>query len=202
MKLHVSGDKGRAICGECGLVSTTYRHKDVPFSDGSGTVKDILVGVCDNCGIVVSIPPQSTPAIKAERERATISVEAVLPAIFVEALDLACYVVDPKSSPDFRKRLISYYVHLCASNPDRAAQVADCLRQAPPEFASAPEVTKRLSYKVTEAANREIEAVMGATRLSRTDLLKSVVVTIDREIVRPKKPKGLSQIRTLAAVAG
>ena len=199
MKLHVPGDKSRAMCGDCGPVETTFRYRDVPFRDGSGTVRDILVGVCDKCGMVATIPPQSTPAIRAERQRATVSVEAVLPAVFLDALDLACYRIDPQSSPDFRKRLISSFVHMSARNSGMAARLADCLRHAPPVFASAPDVTKRLSYKITEAANREIEAVMEATSLNRTDLLKSVVVAISDDIVWPEKPKGLDRLRMLAA---
>jgi hypothetical protein len=58
------GDKSKAICSHCKkMVSTTFAYRDVPFSDGSGVVKNILVGVCDHCDLVVSIPAQSTPAI-------------------------------------------------------------------------------------------------------------------------------------------
>jgi len=31
MKLFTSGEKGRALCDRDGLVSTTYRYRDVPF---------------------------------------------------------------------------------------------------------------------------------------------------------------------------
>ncbi|AUF97195.1 hypothetical protein CXQ80_15820 [Pseudomonas sp. 02C 26] len=34
----------------------------MPFSDGQGQARDILVGVCSGCETVVAIPPQSTPA--------------------------------------------------------------------------------------------------------------------------------------------
>lgn len=59
------GDKIEAICQDCkSLVNTTFKLRDVPFSDGSGIVKNILTGVCDQCGRVITIPNQSTPAIK------------------------------------------------------------------------------------------------------------------------------------------
>jgi hypothetical protein len=64
MKFHMPGEKGKAICESEGRVSTTYCYRDVPFSDGSGVAKKILVGVCDRCGRVVAIPPQSTPSIR------------------------------------------------------------------------------------------------------------------------------------------
>lgn len=65
----VVGDKGKSACDTCQtFVTTTYQLRDVPFSDKSGVVKNILVGVCDVCGSIVSMPHQSTPAIKKQLE--------------------------------------------------------------------------------------------------------------------------------------
>lgn len=64
-------DKSKAFCEDCkDLITTTMQYRDVPFDDGSAIVKNILVGVCDNCGIVVSIPAQSTPAIAEAKRKA------------------------------------------------------------------------------------------------------------------------------------
>ena len=103
MKLLFKDDKGRAMCPECGLSSTTYLYKDVPISESDLIVKDILVGVCDQCEQVVTIPAQSTPAIKEVRERTSRSIEAVLPAPYLEVLDLAAYTLTPRASKDMRK---------------------------------------------------------------------------------------------------
>ena len=71
MKLFKEGDKSKAICSFCkDVVSTTFKHRDVPFSDGIGVAKNILVSVCDCCGQVVATPPQSTPAIRLSRAKA------------------------------------------------------------------------------------------------------------------------------------
>lgn len=68
MKLYQEGDHGTAICGHCEkVVTTTFMRRDVPFSDGKGIAKAILVGVCNTCSQVVSIPSQSTPAIRDAR---------------------------------------------------------------------------------------------------------------------------------------
>ena len=59
------GDKSRAICEGCAkVVATTFAHRDVPFSYGSGGVRDILVAVCDACEAIIAVPAQSTPAIR------------------------------------------------------------------------------------------------------------------------------------------
>lgn len=59
------GDKSKAVCNDCAaMVSTTFKVRGVPFSDGSGTVENILAGICDQCDRVVSIPNQSAQNIK------------------------------------------------------------------------------------------------------------------------------------------
>lgn len=69
MRVLKEGEKGRAICELCGLTTTTYMLRDVDFSDKKrGTVKNIIVGVCDKCNKVASIPSQSIPKIKSTKE--------------------------------------------------------------------------------------------------------------------------------------
>lgn len=70
MKLYQEGDSGKAICSQCAkLVTTTFLRRDVLFSDCKGAAKAILVGVCDTCSQMVSIPAQSTPAIRDARQK-------------------------------------------------------------------------------------------------------------------------------------
>jgi hypothetical protein len=38
----------------------------VPLSDGSGIIKDVLVGVCDKCNSVSILPNQSTGLVKRQ----------------------------------------------------------------------------------------------------------------------------------------
>lgn len=63
------GDKRHVICHNCGKSEATYLLRNVDFSDKSGTVENILSAVCDKCNEVVSIPAQSTTAIKATLDR-------------------------------------------------------------------------------------------------------------------------------------
>jgi hypothetical protein len=181
----------------------TFEYRDVPFSDNTGVVKNILAGVCDHCKEVISIPPQSTPAIKAQRQKATNSVEAVLPAIYLEALDLACFRIDPQVPQDFRKRLLMYYIYSVAQSEAAIHRIGQILNEAKPEFAASENSAKksRLSLKVSEAISAEIEKLMQATSLNKTDLLKALVLQIDEDIIAPKEPANLEQLRVLAAVA-
>ncbi len=70
-RAYKTGDKSQAICPNCKkIVSTTFEYRDVALDDGSSTAPGILAGVCDQCNMVISIPGQSSPAIKRVIDRA------------------------------------------------------------------------------------------------------------------------------------
>lgn len=203
MKLYVAGDKSKALCDVDGLVGTTFAYRDVPFDDGSGVVHDILVGVCDECGKVVSIPPQSTPAIKAARDRSDVPLEAMLPAAYLDALSLACYRIDPNTSPDFRKRLLMFYVHEFATDRAKSAQIACLFQETLQLFAGSEQAAKRkrLSMKISPRISSEFDDLVRSAKLSKTDVIKSMIGQIRKDIVEPKRPKQLKALQALAAVA-
>lgn len=203
MKLHRFGEKGKAVCENCEeVVSTTFAYRDVPLGDGPGKVRDILVALCDKCGSLVAVPPQSTPAIKAARETATKSIEVSLPAPYVEALDLAAFRIDPNASSEFRKRLLAYYIHRCASEEDGPVAMPSIIDNTSPNFVVDRAIPRRrLSFKVTPRLDSDIKRIMRISNLNRTDVIKGLVMLIDKDIVRPRKPKHLTELKRLAAVA-
>lgn len=61
------GDRSICVCFKCECVRTTtmlYRDVVDVVGDLQVEVKDILVGVCDTCDEVISIPQQSSDAIQ------------------------------------------------------------------------------------------------------------------------------------------
>ena len=203
MKFFHEGGHSKTICESCAKVqTTTFMYRDVPFSDAAGVVKDILVGVCDGCGEVVAVPAQSTAAIRSAREKATESIEAMLPAAYVEALDLACHAIDPKASQDLRKRVLLFYVHQFAVGELDIARLKngrELFDKVPPRQASG--IRKRLSFKISKAMSEEFERVITKTEMKKTDLLKSLVAEIKFDIVDQAKPSHMSTMRAMSAVA-
>lgn len=201
MKLYRAGEKISVICTDCGLLrEATFAYRDVHFSDGSGVVRNILVAVCDECGTIVATPAQSTPAIKAARETAVKPIEVSLPAPFVEALDLAAFRIDPEATTEFRKRLLAYYIHRAAESDQTAESLAERIARGSERFdARAPK--RRLSFKVTPRLSGEIDKIIEKSNLTKSDLIKSLVMQIDEDILQPKLPHNMKELRRLAAVA-
>lgn len=203
MKLYQEGDQGKALCSHCkGIVATTFRRRDVPFSDGKGMARDILVGVCDTCDQVISIPAQSTPAIREARQKELKSIEAVLPAIYVDVLDYAAYTIDNTASTDFRRILITYFLRRAAQKEQSAAKLLASHERARALF---PErrglARRRLSMKVPQRVKDDLRELIRGTELNTTELLKSVVFDIQSDVLDSPKPALLKELRTLAAVS-
>lgn len=60
---YTDGDKSKGICETCGLVETTFKFRDTPFRNFNRQVKHVLVGCCDTCDVMISIPQQSVKQI-------------------------------------------------------------------------------------------------------------------------------------------
>lgn len=61
--MYQEGQKSKILCTYCeSMQDTTFLIKD--YTINNKTIKDLLVGVCDKCGEIVSIPSNSTEKIK------------------------------------------------------------------------------------------------------------------------------------------
>ncbi|MDD0974631.1 hypothetical protein [Pseudomonas fontis] len=210
MKLYLEGDRGKALCEHCQqLVATVYARRDVPFSDGHGEAKDILVGVCESCEAVVAVPPQSTPAIKASRKQQLISIEARLPAVYLDVLDAAMHLLAQEAGLQLRKLVLSYYFRVLAEHEAGAANLNTTHQsfiQALAQQRLARQLPlsrsmKRLSMKVNHFVAEDFEVLLQATRLSQTDLLKSVIAQIQQDVLEQGNPSIIEDLQRLTRVA-
>ncbi|NML32115.1 hypothetical protein [Paraburkholderia antibiotica] len=202
MKLYEEGEKSKAICAHCRqLVSTTFLRRDVPFSDGKGTVKNILAAVCDVCDRVVAVPAQSTPAIREARQKEVKPIEAQLPAIYLDVLDLAAYMIDSTNSTEFRKVLMMLYLHRFASGEYPRTRLINAHRSAIEHFKEhRGAARRRLSMKVTPRIAEDLRTLMDETTLSQTEVIKSVIYQIRSDVIEAQKPALLKELGVLSII--
>ena len=53
---------------------------------------------------------------------------------------------------------------------------------------------------MTPRLKEEIDTILEVTKLKKTDVIKGLVMQINEDIVRPKKPRDLAELQRLAAV--
>lgn len=203
MSIFKEGDKGKAVCEDCrAVVSTTFQRRDVPFSDGRGIVRNILVGVCDQCGGTVSIPAQSTPAVGRARKAAAASIEANLPAIYIDMLDRAIHAIDPQASTDFRRTLLVYFVHKAAhddAGADRIRALYEKVQTRYPEQRGG--ARRRLSMKIPGRVTEDFRLLERRTALNTTELLKGVVAQIQQRVIERPRLGLMEELKTLSAIS-
>lgn len=203
MKIWEEGDRSKAACEHCkAVVTTTFMRRDFPLNVPSMRVKNLMVGVCDRCGATVSIPAQSTPAIARARKEEPLSVEANLPAIYVDVLDCAAHHIDSTASIDFRRILLTYFIHKAAEDARSGPKLKKSHERAMVKY---PEkrgaARRRLSMKVPGRVSLEFKNLEMRTNMNTTELIKSVVYDIHETVLNNPKPAVISELRILSAVA-
>lgn len=210
MKILFEGDTDQALCEHCqALVAMHYTRRDVPFSDGQGVARDILVGVCDGCDTVVAIPPQSTPGIREARKQQLKSIEARLPAVYLDVLDAAMHAVSSEAGAHLRKLFLAHYFQWLVQ-----ARQGEGLQPAHESFMRALETqrsqrglpasaaTRRLSMKVNPHMAEDFLALLRQTHMSQTELLKAVIARIQADVLEARDPQVIDALQRLARVAG
>lgn len=194
MKIFKVGDSQKAICENCrSLENATFKLRDVPFSDGSGLVKNVLVGVCDKCDQVSILPHQSTPVVKKQLEAQRKPIESRLPAHMMDILNLA--TLELGGSTDFVQNLMKFYIHKLASDEKSAKTIARFLKS---ELATG-KAEKRLSLKGRQIY-KDIEVLKTTSRISNTtDLIKGVILKINDDVLVRKEPKPMRQLKDIMA---
>jgi hypothetical protein len=197
MKIHKVGEKSKAACVACkALRSTTFRERDVPLRSGGGTVRDVLVAVCDTCGTVVGIPHQSVPRVAETVRHVRRGVEARIPRHLSDVAALVCHELG--GGPDATAIAFRYYLERAATRRLMRANL--------PALAGGPEAsgraTARFSAKLDDEAYEHLRRVEKATRLKTTGVVKGLIVQMKHDILDRRGDVVRRDLRRILKLAG
>ena len=117
-------------------------------------------------------------------------------------LDCAVHTIDHQASTDFRRVLLTYFVHKAALDAGAAARLMKSHERAVARF---PErrgsARRRLSMKVPQRLTDELKLLQERTALNTTELLKSVVFDIQNTVLDKPKASVIDELRALSAVS-
>jgi len=192
MKILKVGDTTKVACNSCqSFQNTTFKLRDTPFSDGSGVVKNVLVGVCNKCDSVVVLPHQSTPAVKNKIEVQRKTLESRVPAHMVDILNLATNELGGGS--EFIPSMIKFYIHSLANKDISSNDFSKYLNS---ELAKG-KAQKRISLKGRYVAE-ELSNLKKITKIQATsDIIKSIILKINDDILVNKKEKTINQLKNI-----
>jgi hypothetical protein len=194
MKIYKVGDIERAVCETCkSIVPAVFGLKDVPLSDNSSIVKNVIVGCCQTCLEVIVIPHQSTPLINRKVVAQKKSLETRVPAHMLDILNLASEELG--GSTEFSTPLIKYYLHLLS---EQARPLNDLAKYLESDLAKGIS-QKRISLKGRFVAEEVNRIKLKANIESTTDILKAVVLRINNDVLVKPQTRMLNNLRSMAA---
>lgn len=196
MKILKVGDTKKAACNSCkSFQDVTFKLRDVPFSDGTGTVNNVLVGVCDKCDSVAVLPHQSTPAVKKQLEAQRKSLESRVPAHMIDILNLVSDELG--GGTEFVPSIMKFYIHALSNNTISPQHISRYLKTDLAEG----KAQKRISIKGRHL-EEELTLLKEITDIHVTsDLIKSIVLKINDDVLVNKKPRAISQLKNVIAAA-
>jgi len=194
MKILKVGDTQKAACNSCeAFTNVTFKLRDVPFSDASGTVKNVLVGVCDQCDSVAVLPHQSTPAVKKQLEVQRKALESRVPAHMIDILNLVC--VELSGGTEFIPGLMKHYIHLLSNNEIPSQGIPKLLNS---DLAKG-KAEKRLSLKGRFLVD-DLNHLKEITNIkSTTDLIKGIVLRMYDDVLVKKNKRTIKKLKMIIA---
>lgn len=199
MKIYRDGDLGRVLCHACkSIKESKYTLRDVPLSDGSDVVKNVLVSVCNTCNSVCSIPQQSLPLVQqVVKKSIRDSVEVRLTQPVDDIFNMACVVLD--ANREFRSTLVRYFAKRMLQKQKFNAKEVDVLLLKNKDFLSGAKV-RRMSLKGVGLRN-EFDQIKNVFHIEKdSDFISAVAIQINKDIVENKSPEVFEPLKTMAAI--
>ena len=193
MKILSEGDKGLALAPGRGKVRVVYRYQDLMLDSGT-VVKDVLVGVSEDTGEVLSIPAQSTPRIKLARNSPK---EETFSVRIPHELDDLIWLVAAELGANPAKSgaaLIRFYLHEAIASASFARRLKRLASDDLAMRASRAKLTLRSDLGLLE----ELSKVEKNLNVSRSDLVRGAVIAAKEDVLEKRPRRRLEQLRAIA----
>lgn len=194
MEILKEGDRGFALASDRGKVPVVFEYRDFELDSGT-VVPEVLVGIDEETDEILLVPAQSTPKIKAARDRVkdeTLSVR--IPSELDDILRLLSehYHVNPSK---FSPAVIRFYLSEATVN----ASLARRLRRLSQDSWTSRNLRSRLTVRSTPEFLTRVDEVAQQQTVSRSDLVRGVVVAAKQDVLDGRARKRKELLRSVAA---
>ena len=193
MKILKEGDRSVAIAPGRGRVPVVYQYQDLRLDSGV-TVKDVLVGVAEDTGEVLTIPAQSTPKIKLARTQAkeeTFSVR--IPRELGDLIWLVAFELHA-NPVKLGAALIRFYLHEATESPPFAKRLKRLAATELAQRSSTSKITLRSDFDLLDRL-ADVEETHDVTR---SDLVRGALLAAKEDVLEKKPKRRLGQLQAIA----
>lgn len=193
MKIIEEGTRGFALAPERGKVPVVFEYRDLTFPAGV-VVKDVLVGVAEDTGEILTIPAQSSARIQLAGRSAKDEMFSV--RIPFELNDVLWAVAHEfgANPTKFNAALIRFYLHEATDSRAMARR----LKKLSASDLAAKSSKTRLTLRSDSSLLDRVKEVGEREGVSRSALVRGAVVAMKEDVFdRPRKGR-LAQLRAIA----
>ncbi len=193
------GDPGQAVCRHCKDLVSTHERVRTYWEAGTLEVPGVLVGVCDRCDNIITIPAQSTPRIRDVRVPAKDEqLEARIPTHLEDVIYLLAseFAVSVQA---FRPAVLRYYLAELMRDPALAKRVRVL---AASELADAP-ARARVSLRVPAELLEDARAAARAAGIAKdSDLVRGLILAAKEDVLDGRHPERIQRLSGAAQAGG
>jgi hypothetical protein len=204
MKIFKEGDKSKAVCHHCKeLVVTTFRVQDAKIKDAgvSYNVPDVLVAICDQCDVVVSVPQQSFAAVaEVRRKTEKKSLNVRVPRHLLDILNVSIVDLGIQISADLRSQLLRLYIASASKDSGNKVWLTSNLDSE--LLRGGFKRSSRFSMKITPQLEDCFKEMQESSGLTKTEVIDSLIVEIKEDILEKKNPAKRSEVMTALLAMG
>lgn len=193
MKIIEEGTRGVALAPGRGKVSVVFEYRDLTLDSGV-VVKDVLVGVADGTGEILTIPSQSSPRIKLARQSAKEETFSV--RIPFELNDVLWGVAHQLGAnpTKFNSALIRFYLHEATDSQPMARR----LKRLSASALAAKSARSKLTLRSGSELLARVKQVEEREGVSRSELVRGAVIAMKEDVFDRPRKRRLAQLRAIA----
>ena len=190
MKFYKQGEKSAGYCRRCkASVQTTFRCESYTIPETETVVPGVLQAFCDTCGEIVSLPQQSTYKIKEYYlEPKTNKVEVRVPPVLTDVLAAIGYEYTKSNRPNLLCRVLSEF-YLRRLPAEAAGPLSKAIDFYLSDSLARGAATERISFVVASGSFRVLTAISKATKHTKSDVVKSIILLAKSDILDGNNPK-------------
>lgn len=196
MKILKEGDQATGLCESCKTRNPIiYRYRSVYLKKTEVDISHVLVGVCDVCDEIVSIPAQSFPRLKEAREKAEKKIEVRIPYELDDIIRLISDAYDV-SDAEFRSSLLRFYLYKFVQHDSLVRRVK---RLSEDELAL-QKSRARVSMRVSDTLwNDAWSTAYQAGLDSWSAIIKGLILAAGEDVLDERAPKRKEELECIAA---
>lgn len=195
MEILREGTKGTALATGRGEVSVIYEYRDIELDSGT-RVPDVLVGVDEETGEVLTVPPQSTPKIKRARDQTKEeTLEARLSRELEDVLGVVADYFEVNESK-FTPALIRFYL----GEASEQAPLARRLMRLSQRPLAQGRMVKRLRVRCEPRLVDQIRTLTKELdRTTQSDLMRGAILAAKEDVVDRRAKRRSERLSAVAS---